>query len=116
VRLLYGNGLGLMELLPLRVEDSDLERRQLAVRGGKGDTDRVTMVPESLVEVLRVHLVTRKQVHNADLADGYAGRVLGVPPREKLAPIPRSVLGGGKSHSAAGSIVFQQITMAGGRR
>jgi integrase len=44
VRLLYGSGLRLMELLHLRVKDVDLGRRQLAVRGGKGDKDRMTMV------------------------------------------------------------------------
>ena len=74
VRLLYGSGLRLMELLRLRVKDVDLGRRQLVVRGGKGDKDRVTMVPESLVELLRAHLVGRKQMHEADLATGH-GRV-----------------------------------------
>jgi integron integrase len=68
VRLLYGSGLRLAELLRLRVKDLELERRQIAVRGGKGDKDRVTMVPETLLELLRAHLVQRKQVHEADLA------------------------------------------------
>ncbi len=70
VRLLYGSGLRLMELLRLRIKDVDLERRQITVRSGKGDKDRVTMVPESLVELLRAHLVGRRQVH---AADGQAG-------------------------------------------
>ena len=48
VRLLYGAGLRLMELLRLRVKDVDLERGQIVVRGGKGDKDRTTMLPESL--------------------------------------------------------------------
>ncbi len=74
VRLLYGTGMRLMELLRLRVKDLDLERRQIAVRSGKGDKDRVTMVPESLVELLRAHLVRRQQGHQADAACGQ-GRV-----------------------------------------
>ena len=36
LRLLYGTGLRLLELLRLRVKDLDLERGQIAVRGGKG--------------------------------------------------------------------------------
>lgn len=71
VRLLYGSGMRLMELLRLRVKDVDLERRQIAIHSGKGDKDRVTMVPESLLEVLRAHLVQRRQLHGADLAAGH---------------------------------------------
>jgi site-specific recombinase XerD len=51
----------------------DLERRQIAVRSGKGDKDRVSMVPESLVELLRAHLVGRRQLHEVDLAAGHGG-------------------------------------------
>jgi integron integrase len=76
VRLLYGSGLRLMELLQLRVKDLDLKRRQLTVRAGKGDKDRVTMVPESLVELLQAHLVKRRQVHEADKAAGFGGVAL----------------------------------------
>jgi integron integrase len=74
LRLLYGSGMRLMELLRLRVQDLDLERRQIAVHGGKGDKDRVTMVPETLVEGLRAHLVQRRQMHESDRAAG-RGRV-----------------------------------------
>ena len=42
--LAYGSGLRLMELLRLRVKDVDLDRRQVVVRGGKGDKDRVTVL------------------------------------------------------------------------
>ncbi len=44
--LMYGAALRLMELLRLRVKDVDLERRQLIVRAGKGDEDRVTVLPD----------------------------------------------------------------------
>lgn len=53
VELAYGAGLRLMELLRLRVHHLDLERLRLQVRGGKGDKDRVTVLPEKLVPVLR---------------------------------------------------------------
>ncbi len=71
VRLLYGSGLRLMELLRLRVKDVDVDRRQVTVRSGKGDKDRVTMLPESVVELLRAHLVRRRQVHAADTEAGH---------------------------------------------
>lgn len=73
LRLLYGTGLRLMELLRLRVKDLDLERRQITVRGGKGDKDRMTMVPESLVAELGAHLEDLRGRHGQDLQAGYAG-------------------------------------------
>jgi integron integrase len=51
--LLYGSGLRLNECLALRVQDVDLERRELLVRHGKGGKDRRTMVPDALVGDLR---------------------------------------------------------------
>ena len=45
-RLLYGTGLRLMELLRLRVKDIDCARGQVVVREGKGDKDRLTMLPD----------------------------------------------------------------------
>ena len=53
LRLLYGTGLRLMEGLNLRVKDLDLDQRQIIVRAGKGNKDRVTMLPASLVQPLR---------------------------------------------------------------
>ncbi|HEY4246458.1 MAG TPA: integron integrase [Lacunisphaera sp.] len=57
IELAYGSGLRLMELLRLRVHHLDLARLRLQVLGGKGDKDRVTVLPERLVPVLRDHLV-----------------------------------------------------------
>ena len=73
-RLLYGTGMRLIELLRLRVKDVDFGRNQILIHAGKGNKDRVTMVPESLVELLRAHLVRRQQGHQADAACGQ-GRV-----------------------------------------
>jgi integron integrase len=72
--LLYGSGLRLMEALRLRVKDVDLERRQVTVRDGKGHKDRATMLAESLVEPLRVHLQKVRLLHRQDLDAGF-GRV-----------------------------------------
>jgi integron integrase len=66
--LLYGSGLRLMELLRLRVQDVDLERRQVFVRSGKGDKDRVTMVPERLAERLLEHRERIRRLHEEDRA------------------------------------------------
>lgn len=64
--LAYGSGLRLMELLRLRVHHLDLERRQLKVFAGKGNKDRLTMVPESLIEPLRGHLERLRELFAAD--------------------------------------------------
>jgi len=54
--LLYGSGIRLMECLNLRVKDIDFPELRLVVRSGKGGDDRVTMLPESLVNRLQTHL------------------------------------------------------------
>ena len=46
--LLYGAGLRLMECLRLRVKDVDFSRNEIVVREGKGNKDRVTMLPGAL--------------------------------------------------------------------
>jgi integron integrase len=69
--LLYGAGLRLMECLRLRVKDLDFEYRQIVVRDGKGQKDRVTPFPEKLIEPLRGHLNKVKALHNQDLKEGF---------------------------------------------
>ena len=72
--LTYGSGLRLLECLRLRVKDVDFHYRQLLVRDAKGQKDRVTMLPNSLVEPMRTHLARVRHLHETDLRDGY-GRV-----------------------------------------
>ena len=69
-RLLYGTGMRLMEAVRLRVKDVDFARREITVREGKGNKDRVTMLPQSLAEPLRAKVAVRQQQHRQDLADG----------------------------------------------
>jgi len=69
--LLYGSGLRLMEALRLRVKDIDPVRRQVLVRDGKGRKDRATMLAESLIDPLRIHLEKVRQFHEQDLDSGF---------------------------------------------
>ncbi len=69
-RLLYGSGMRVMEGARLRVKDIDFERCELIVREGKGNKDRVTMLPQSLVTPLRQHLVLVQALHTQELAKG----------------------------------------------
>jgi integrase len=73
-RLLYGTGMRLMEAIRLRVQDVDFHYRQITVRDGKGHKDRVTVLPDSLIQPLQVHLARVKELHKKDLAEGF-GRV-----------------------------------------
>ena len=73
VSLLYGSGLRVLEALRLRVKDVDLEIQQLTVRDGKGNKDRVTMLPTSLVAPLKVHLAQVKERHEVAMNHGYGG-------------------------------------------
>lgn len=66
-----GCGLRLIECVRPRVKDLNFAQRLIVVRDGKGGKDRVTMLPESLVEPLQVHLQSVKLLHEEDLARGY---------------------------------------------
>jgi len=72
--LLYGAGLRLMECCRLRVKDIDFARNQIAVRGGKGDKDRYTVLPATVKEPLLRHLQVVRRQHDEDLKKGL-GRV-----------------------------------------
>lgn len=69
--LLYGSGLRLMEALRLRVKDVDFGYMQIAVRSGKGERDRRTILPAPLVEQLRAQMGGVRLLHEQDLRDGY---------------------------------------------
>ena len=69
-RLLYGTGVRLLEAMCLRVKDVDFGLNEITVRRGKGDRDRVTMLPESLKPVLSSHLQAVHLLHDRRLAAG----------------------------------------------
>ena len=68
--LLYGSGLRLLDCCRLRVKDVDFGRRQIVVRRGKGDKDRVTMLPAIVADELASHLDGVRAQHRRDVAQG----------------------------------------------
>lgn len=69
--ILYGSGLRLLECLQLRVKDIDVEGCRVIVRDGKGDKQRVTILPQTLCTPLKQHLARVVSLHKADLREGF---------------------------------------------
>jgi integron integrase len=67
--LLYGSGLRLMEAMRLRVQDVDFDRRQIVVRMGKGNKDRVVPLPGAMAGELHRHLAAVERLHQQDRGD-----------------------------------------------
>jgi integron integrase len=70
-RLMYGTGMRVMEAVRVRVKDIDFARHEVLVREGKGNKDRVTMLPVTLVEPLQRQLARVKLLHQDDLQAGF---------------------------------------------
>ena len=70
VYLLYGAGLRLLECCRLRIQDLDFDANQIIVRSGKGDKDRITMLPAVVKSDLRRHLGWAHAQHRRDLERG----------------------------------------------
>jgi integron integrase len=68
--LLYGAGLRVLEAARLRIKDVDFARNEIVVRGGKGDRDRVTMLPGAVKSDLAKHIEVVRAQHEADLRHG----------------------------------------------
>jgi site-specific recombinase XerD len=81
-RLLYGTGMRLMECMRLRIKDVDLARSEIIIHAGKGNKDRRTMIPASLLEALRTRVALAKTQWEAD-------RAAGLPAWFWLFPSPR---------------------------
>jgi integron integrase len=73
-QIMYGSGLRLSECLRLRVKDVDFGQKMLIVRNGKGQKDRTTTLPDSIVSDLKRHLEQVRKKHHRDLQRGH-GRV-----------------------------------------
>ena len=67
--LMYGCGLRLTECLSLRVQDINFDSKIITVRGGKGDKDRVVMLPVNTVAQLKHQITTAKNIHEQDKID-----------------------------------------------
>lgn len=70
-QLLYGSGLRISEAIRLRVKDIDYALKTLTVRSGKGDKDRVTTFPATVIPFLNSHLAKVRALHQDDLEKGY---------------------------------------------
>lgn len=71
IHVLYGTGMRLMEVTRLRVNDVDFSADTIFVRGGKGDKDRTTVLPQAVIEPLKAHLEGVREMHAQDLAKGF---------------------------------------------
>lgn len=69
--LLYGTGMRLLECLRLRIKDVEFERREILIREGKGNKDRVTVLPENLMQPLQQQIEHARAWHRKDLDAGY---------------------------------------------
>ena len=88
-RLLYGSGLRLMEGVRLRVKDLDLDRCEILVRDGKGAKDRVTVLPQRLMEPLAAQLAVTDALHKRDLSEGFGAVYLPHALERKYPNAPR---------------------------
>jgi site-specific recombinase XerD len=88
VGLLYGSGMRISECCQLRVCDLDFDLGQIVIRGGKGNKDRVTMLPQSLEERLKAQVEFVRLRHEHDVENGAS-----------YAPVPTSLEH--KRHGAA---------------
>jgi len=70
-QLMYGSGLRLSEAITLRIMDMDFSHRAITIRNEKGEKDRKSVLPESLIPTLKTHLQRTKAIHDRDLHEGY---------------------------------------------
>jgi len=71
IKLLYGSGMRMGELLRLRIQDIDFDHHLITVHAAKGDKDRSTLLPDSLVEPLRQQMQIVKSLHEQDNKEGF---------------------------------------------
>ncbi len=69
-KIMYGAGLRVSECLRLRIKDIDFERNHIIVRGGKGNKDRYSILPDSIISNLKTQLLYVKAVHQQDMGRG----------------------------------------------
>lgn len=72
-KLLYGSGLRKMECLRLRVKDLEFARMQIEVRDTKGRRDRFTILPRTVIDAMKEHLILVRRMHEQAMSDGYGG-------------------------------------------
>ena len=90
--LFYGTGMRLLEVCRLRIKDIDFQRRQILVRDGKGEKDRVVPFPERCLEPMRQQIESTRDLHQSDLAAGYGSVWLPYAIAEKYPAAAREFL------------------------
>lgn len=90
-QLLYGSGLRAMESLRLRVGDVDLDQKTIRVHEGKGGKDRVTVLPDSLLQEISDQLVWVRHLHKRDLATGQGNALLPQALQKKIGKSSRHI-------------------------
>lgn len=68
--LLYGSGLRVSEALRLRIKDIDFDRRTITVHQGKGEKDRITMLPRCTESRLREQIARASRLYGMDRRNG----------------------------------------------
>jgi len=95
--LLYGSGLRLLECARLRIKDVDFNLNHIVVRAGKGNKDRMTLLPAVVKADLARHMERIRKLHEKDLEAG-AGWVELPAALSRKYPIPdESGAGNGSS-------------------
>ncbi|MBK9363019.1 MAG: phage integrase N-terminal SAM-like domain-containing protein [Rubrivivax sp.] len=97
VALTYATGMRQSDVLRLRVQDLDFDRRVITIRAGKGDKDRTTMLPRSLEAGLRAQIATRAKMHALDTMRGMVDVELPHALAVKYPSAPRAWSGSGSS-------------------
>ncbi len=69
--ILYGSGLRIQECARLRIKDVDFQSLSIVVRDGKGEKDRITMLPQSLIPYVQQQIESVKQLHKRDVSEGF---------------------------------------------
>lgn len=69
-RLMHGSGTRIEETCRIRVQDIDLEHARLRVWDGKGEKNRITVLPRNLLPALKRQIEWRAALHARDLDDG----------------------------------------------
>jgi integron integrase len=71
IEMLYGTGLRVNEFINLRIKDIDFNLKRINVVGGKGDKDRITLLPEPIIPKLNSHILKVTELHSEDLKQGH---------------------------------------------
>ena len=61
----------MLEALRLRVKDVEFARREIVIREGKGNKDRITVLPENLIQPLQQQLQKARALHEKDIEAGF---------------------------------------------